>query len=533
MDRVIVVDIDHTLFSQTSRKRCIFRDIFDSSIDTETLETDFLIKSTLEQIAEETACPYETVLKKFEDAFFGPKYYEPELFSVYDYSNQILSQLNQHAGIIYLTSCNQNIRDHIVRILKENGFPNPESDNNQIIFADRNVSKLATFEQDAYLAKRMVLCNLLPKKNIAVFIGGRGSEAAAAYKNGIPSIVYSRYDERKVISDMAKTLEIDKEDTIDEYGIACICNWNDIRIYAEHCLGTTEVINEICKNHAGNYADWLSDLDQKSSLILVIATFCAAIFLNILVDSNMTALKGIVVPSFLGFITSLFSMYFAINSFSSRVTHGSELIRRLLRISLFHKDSSAPLTEQTKISETRFGATASAKYLLRRYGTLQRNELIGKNMISLRASNYTKIYPEVCARILLMFALFFMLWIGCCAFHNIIFNHETEPFLPTKYSIKTISNDVLTDENVYSFGADDFDDTMTELSLLGNSKITAIINSMGSTKGPVYVFLDDETLGLTAHDKIADYKRNIYLTIINEGFQKHQLSLGVILLYEN
>lgn len=388
-------------------------------------------------------------------------------------------------------------------------------------------------DSQLYEKKKHTLCHLTNDRQVSLMLGADATDAAAAYVNKIPSIIYTPAEEETLIEKIAKLTE---EDKIDEYSVAAVKRWTDVCLYAKHCLELTDSINEICNNHAANYADWLSDLDQKSYLILVVATFCATTFLSILIQTAPANRLLMVIMSALGLLASLSSMYFAIISFASRVTHGTEVIVDFLFPALVHKKKrhyAAPFEDRTQIDTSSFGASAGAKYLLKRYKTLNKNEIVAKNMMNLRASNYKKIFPEYIARVLLFCSLIIMFLIGaisCVSYFSLIPTVADVPRM--EYSIKSASKDGIDDKIVSVFYSDDFDETLSELSGQGQSKIDTILNQMSEEQNLVFVSLDRASFDL-ANDAISNFKRNIYLTIISEALVKHGQEMEIVLIDES
>lgn len=437
----------------------------------------------------------------------------------------VLSELNKNSDIIYLTVCPPKALPYINHFLNVNGFMGA-GEKIHIIF---NKSGVAHNSQ-LYEKKKNVLSHLSNGRQTVLMFGADTTDAAAAYINKIPSVIYAPVKEETFIAGIA---ELTHEDEIDEYSVAVVKEWSDICLYAKHCLGLTECVNEICSKHASNYADWLSDLDQKSYLILVVATFCSTTFLNILIQANPSNRLLVVILSIVGLIASLLSMYFAITSFASRVTHGAEVIFDLLFPVLMHKKHrhyAAPVEDKARIDTSSFGVSAGAKYLLKRYKTLNKNEIVTKNMMNLRASNYTKIFPEYFARVLLVFSIIIMFLIGgISCFSYFIHPTAVTGTFRANYSIKSVSKDKIDDNRIYIFYPGDFDQTLSQLSTQGQCKIDTILDQMTDAQNLAFVSLDPTSFFLS-DDTISDYKRNIYLAILSDALLKHGKEMEIVLI---
>ena len=299
VNKIIVVDIDNTILSPNLRKQKIIQELFGKSIELDRINSDFSLNGILTEIADDIGCDANTVIHKFENEFFSYNYYDAEYFDVIDNSAQYLKELNQFANIVYLTSRDIQLKEITIEQLIIKGFPEPKGKNKIIFTSIEEDIELKNFENYSFKAKQKSLEKLLTTNQVCLSIGDRPSDAAAAYQNKIQSVVFSKQKEEEIIQQMLVYLNLDRND-FDEYGIICVDNWVDIYQCAKHSLGVCQDINKICNTHAADYSSWLNDLDQKSSLILVIATFCGTIFLNILLEESSYSSNIISILALLG-----------------------------------------------------------------------------------------------------------------------------------------------------------------------------------------------------------------------------------------
>ena len=459
--RCVICDIDNTLLSQVPRKKIIIEQLFDVVITEEQIAKDFTLDETLQLVARSISCSYSVVKERFEEAFFGLDYYDNSNFSVIENCNDVLQELSEYCDIFYLTARDISLKNITEKQLEAFGFPN--ADIGHIKFASVTKEKLAGFENESFEKKTKEL--ELLKKDIlpVVVVGDRVSDIGAAYVNEIPSIIYSDLSEKEVRSQLATLLNVHEID-IDDYSYISVKKWNEIKNYILHIIGVSDDINDVCRMHSQNYADWLDDLDQKTSLILVIATFCATMFLNLL-SSGQSGIAFIF--SAVGFVSSIISMAFAIRGFSSRVTHSSETIYALL----FKKDDSRvvmPLSERKKISKSRFSSSAGAKYIWNRYMTFDKNSIVSKNLFNLRAANYEKIYPEYYGKCLLYVSIVMLLFIGAINIAKVPITRDNSTVDNT---LTTVTQGVLENKPILGLTSQDFDFNKMVLSTKGRAKI--------------------------------------------------------------
>ena len=448
-----------------------------------------------------------------------------------------LRELSNKAELLFLSSLSPESNILLGKFLEHNMILNHE---NGVEPALVNLSLPAEKEcitWHRYKTKTSYIDSLVIRKPLIMVLGFCAEDIAVAYSNAIPSIILNEDSEKDFADEVLGVInqgknEGDKgEKSIDTSGILYTKNWSDISRFLSHLIGDSSEINEICNSHAENYADWLSDLDQKSSLILVVATFCAAIFLNLLVDKNSSPNIWIIISAGIGLLVSLLSMYFAITSFASRVTHGAERIRELLfpACSKKAKHPAAPITDKENVKNSKFAASASAKYLLNRYGTLDYNEIVAKNLLNLRASNYTKIIPEFFSRILLTIAIVLIFLIGVVSVVlRFSISSNPSPDLIADVRIDHIVDGNLYEDEIHVFTSSDFDESLSCLSPQGQQKVKSIVNSI-ENRSSLFVLLDSSSLGLD-NGSVSQYKRKIYITLISEELNALGINMEVVLI---
>lgn len=526
--KAILVDIDNTLLSQNRRKQKILMDVFGEWISIQDISRDFSLMTVIENIAKAKNLDYGRAKADFESKFFSDLYYDDaDLFDVIGNSNMVLKEVckDNSCEIFYLTSRSRNVTKQTLSQLTSKGYP--YADNAHIIFAPVINEDLHNYCENSYDSKKLSIGELLDQYQIIVHIGDLASDAAASYVHGISSIVLSNH-ENEVVSSVAQILNISADD-IDPYGILCIANWNDIGEYILNRIGKSSSINDACKIHADNYASWMSDLDQKSSLILVVSTFSASIFLSFLTNAETTL--RILLLSIIGFVLSLVSMAFAIRSFSSRITHGNESITKVLWsvfTNNYKSKTFSPINDRKKSANSKFPENLGAKYLYRRYSTFNEDCFVGKNMINLRAANYEKIYPEFLAKVCLGGSILVLFIIG-------VFNVSPSATIIQTENIGEISLTIMTDQQIeipqiHCFTSSDFDFEAFTLSKSGETKLNAIIAAYEDQSfDELYLCIPPEN-----HNELSDFiqkkRDDIQLSIIYEKLVNSGIEIKVVLL---
>lgn len=525
--KVILVDIDNTLLSQNRRKQKILFDTFGVEISLEKISRDFSLETTIKGIAHKKEIDYQKAKADFEAKFFSNLYYDDtDLFDVIGNSNYVLNELYQENEfeVIYLTSRDPELAEQTLAQLVSKNYPCV--DDKHVIFARAKEENLENYGCQSFNAKKEAIRLLRKQYHIIAHIGDQASDAASSYIHDISSVVLSD-NEEGILKAVAELLN-SEIDQIDPYGILCIPKWDDIKEYLFNRLGKSSSISDACNIHAENYASWMADLDQKSSLILVISTFSASIFLSFMTDHGTQLL--LLCLSGLGFLFSLISMFFAIKSFSSRVTHGRENILKVL-FSYFKRDYKSnvfsPLHERKKAGATTFQENLGAKYLYRRFSSFNGDCFSAKNMINLRAANYEKIYPEFCAKLCLIVSIFFLFTIGCLSLFP---SSATQNIFNNQISLSIVENNEIMIPNIYSFETADFDFSNFSLSQSGCSKLEMIVENY-STKPSQDLYLHfnpDE--GNDLSDFLLEKKTDLQLSIVYEALKENGIDIKVVLI---
>lgn len=521
----ILVDIDNTLLSQNRRKQKILFDLFSIEISIQEISKDFSLERTLEKIADKKKLAYNDAKNMFEEKFFSNLYYdELDLFDVIGNSNNILTELcRQNAfEVIYLTSRNPALLAYTKAQLIAKNYP--YADDDHIVFAEVTSDKLDNYSDNSFAAKEAAIGSLCKTHQIIAHIGDLASDAAASYFHEVTSIVLSS-SENNIIESVSKLIKINTSE-IDPYGILCIPDWADIKDYLLNRTGQSSSIADSCKVHAENYASWMSDLDQKSSLILVIATFSSSIFFSILTDDGIPPIKLIFAG--IGFIFALISMYSAISSFSSRVTHGNESILKVLFSVLtrnYKSSTFSPIHESNTAAKTKFPENIGAKYIYRRFQTFNEDTFSAKNMVNLRAANYQKIYPEYLAKVLLIASIILLFLI---AFSGFFPSSHTD--YADQISVTVMQNHQADIPHIYSFDSTDFDFESFTLSTNGKSKLDTIAGIYAQQPfDSLYIsFSPDATNNLS---EFLTVKRDeLQLSIIYEALSDKMIDVKVVLI---
>lgn len=540
MDKSILINIEQTLLPEGTRTLKILKSVFHWDADSNAIETADGLHNVLSRIAEQQNMSLRDVENKFWQSQQSCDYYDQESLKIPQAAKSAFKEMNKHAELIYCSSRAIDAKEEIKKILQQIGLP-LEDGKYEIVCIPVQNPETATYEQKSFEEMHKYINNTQFTKQIELVIGGSASDVAAAYSCGVPTVIYGKPDEKIIIEHTCKLMQMDA-DCFDIYGIACLNNWYDICVYVKSLLGENCGLDEICNAHSTNYADWLSDLDQKSSLILVVGTFCAAVFVDILLQRETHGVNFVSICSLIGFLSSVFSMILAIRSFGSRVTHGSEAIKHVLNINPFQRRRDSftysPVAEKKKISGTQFGRTAKLRYLIKRYGTLDHDSISSKNLFNLRAANYEKIYPEFIAKVLLYCSILMIVLIGAFSFlTSLNIFSENKDQLGNLSSIDAYSIDSQTDKglvkkSVYLFTYDDFSIDFSSLSNEGIEKANQIVQSLPETTSTIYISFDESEKVLSQNKYVANSKREIILLLIHDEISTKNREIEVVFLCE-
>ena len=410
----IIVDIDNTILTQNVRKQVIIEKLFKIRIALSEINDDFSLDQVLKTVAEKVGLSEKEVENQFNEVFFGEEYYEKEYFSVIYDANRYLTKISEFADIIYLTARPESMRNITEAQLKEFEFPG-----GTLVTSDEQATTSVKDYQDFSLKqKTQKIKDLLLKETVEFAIGDTISDIVAYYSNDLQSVLLLTHEKESKAEEALKT-HFAEDGEFDGYGVLYVKNWKDIYDFAVYACEKDKALQEIVHQQSADYTSFLNDLDNKSSMILIIATFCATAFFSALTNAQFPECVFLRVLTCLGLATSLLSVFFAIQAFSSRVTHGQERITKImLKLLSKSKEEFLPQIDREAISKSKFAKNASIKYLYKRYGSLDEKEIKNKILYYMRAANYEKIYSEFKAKICLFATIFIMMIVAivflCC-----------------------------------------------------------------------------------------------------------------------
>lgn len=404
LKKYILVDIDNTIISQNKRKQKIIKELFGSYISLAEINADYSLVNVIKKVAVEKGFDQKETLAKFNEAFFGAEFYEAENLEVVKNANYYLTKLSEFVDIIYLTSRAERLRKVTQKSLNEFGFPKGEL----IMAREENKEAVETYDEVQLKEKNSIIKDLVLTREIVFGVGDTAADSISYYENGVQAVLITTHESEKSVEKEIISRQKSIED-YDEFGFIALDSWEEIYDFALYSLGESDDLQEIIDIQTKDYTNFLGDLDNKSSMILIIATFCATAFFSAITARFYGDNLFLKISSILGLAFSLLSVFFAIKSFSSKVAHGKDRMGKIIFDAFFKKKTTlAPHLEKKVVNKSKFARTATIKYLHSRYDTLDKKAIKNKTLYNMRSANYEKIFPEFQAKICLFFAIGFM-----------------------------------------------------------------------------------------------------------------------------
>lgn len=417
---MLIVDIDNTIISQDFRKKSILSDIFKEEI--EIVEGDFDLTKTflkyqhIKNISDERI---KELKREFEKIFFGSGYYEKRISDIIDNSNEVLQTIKNKVQIYYVTSRFETLRKITCEQLKDLGFPEVDNTRNCLFMMPDLKVSLSDFPQASLKFKNEVLKELALKHEIIAGIGDTPEDMICFNSNNIMAILYSNYYFQSDIE-----LVFEKESiTFDPYGIIEFSSWKEINLYLSMLISTeSSPLMDRVKNDSNTYSKWMSDLDNKAYLLLIVSTACTTLIIFLL---NIDRIKAswLVYPVLLSSVLAVLSIILSIRAFGSKNTSSkSASIGLNIRNSIGSPKNIfkcllgreikplGPITDHYNVHSSRYSKNAYIKFYKDRYGTIEPTEIESLKLFEIRAANYAKIYPEILARTFLIIALLLLIF---------------------------------------------------------------------------------------------------------------------------
>lgn len=447
--------------------------------------------------------------------------------------------------IIYLSARDYSLRDLTKYQLEYYGFPEVKSEDELILLSKENCPKewngkyLDEFHELSLKFKKEALCNLKSKYNIIAGIGDAISDLEACNDNNILTVM---------LKTPSTNVEVYvKKHPVDPYSYIVLDVWEEIYQYISAITSDSRELKEICIQHSNDYSKWMYDLDNKAYLILVAATFCITSFISLLGNKELEPLY-IKVIILIGIVTSALSMFFAVQAFASRNTHGrSELNDKKSNIPNFVKETinkfinvvrvllgKPPLyaksiadviqsnTNKEQVNKSEYAKVAYLRYFKERYKRLNPDEIISKTLFNLRDANYKKILSERYARFSLNITLIAMVIVAV----YYIFGIDIQETV--KGSESYFISDTENYETILRLDDNCFDDEQLSLSIKGKQLLQAVCENSEDT----YLICEIVSSDTYINDKIRNYYNSIKFELVKEYVNDIQRKKEVILIVQ-
>jgi len=282
---------------------------------------------------------------------------------------------------------------------------------------------LNTFADVALSFKGQSIAELALSRQIAASVGDSPEDVVAAMQAGVYSICLAPASNRDAVQKRIRELTGEA----DEYSYILVSRWKDVL----RALDTAETSNEsllrFIDDDYANYSRWMFDLDNKTQLMLLVASFIgAAIFATLGSSRDVPLPLAVRSLLYVALVSAALAIVFAIRGFQSRHTAGvaaSRLLtyreagggfRNMWRIfwgrTIRPAGPTIPSVDEVKRSQ--HVSRAYLKELTTKYGTLDPATIGALRMIGMRSANYTKMYPELWTRTCIFLSLLMMMLAG-------------------------------------------------------------------------------------------------------------------------
>lgn len=411
--KTIMVDIDNTLVDQVPRKKQILSELGHTDVTEETLREDFDLQSVLGSGGLTRAT--------FMKDLLGPGFQESLV--AFPRSVDALNELKNEYNIVYFSIRPKDQEEVTIHLLQRLGFPSIDGD--KVVIAlwpiEDNIGTLeeGQIKQQSSEWKCQFASEYVCHKPVLAAISDTPEDVSIFASLGIPSILFNSHGNPDELR--SQVAQIIQSEFISE-SIRFISTWEEIPDIIR-TLDKSEVeLLQLVATHTTEYTSFLRDLDAKTRLLLVIATFLGASFFGISWHAfpqfaSSTLYKILGVSAGFGLIFSLLAMVFSIRAFSSRHTRGSAAgeVISLKGWRMFFdilrgqevRPGGSPVEEAEAARQGKgpTGRLAHLAFFQHHYGTYDPILIRNRRMLDMRALNYQKIYPEVWARRMLIAGL--------------------------------------------------------------------------------------------------------------------------------
>jgi phosphoglycolate phosphatase-like HAD superfamily hydrolase len=413
--KAIIIDLDNTLIDTAQRKHSILKEFMPNEVISEKkVKEDFDLVSILGTSETEV---HKSFFKKL-DSENGIKKHVAPLFP--DVLKFIKKHVNEGNSIILLTERPINLKDVTIEELKNIGLDGHIS---ELHMYDNNFSNVADF-------KKTEMKLLTQRFDVIASIGDRPDDMESAKIYNIPFVLMRTTLPSEVILDQTKK----------NGSWRAICNsWNEIDIAIDIIIEGRKKMVNLRDQFTESYSKWLADLDNKSRVVATIATLLATLTGKIVIDKSQS-IRPIDYIMGVAFVLSIFSLLYSIRSLTSRRTSGpnsgfqiSTSLKQLFSILfgkpqkwLYKEGDPIDYFEKFKKYPEEEKARSHYNYFFEQYNTYDPESISNHRLFELRATNYSKLYPERIASILLMFAIvLIVVWL----FPTAIQHHLSDPNL--------------------------------------------------------------------------------------------------------
>lgn len=422
MKKTIIVDIDNTIVDQVPRKIKALESIGITNVGEDVIKQDFTLGSVLH--GANRGAFYKIIL--------GPDLQEHLV--AFPGASQSLNELKRDYRIIYISARPSGQRDLTVDLLARLGFPKPDGEEVELALwpLQRDIADLSEDEVDSESLKwkQAFVSERASSEQLVAAISDTSDDVSAFAALGIPSILFHSHGKPE---DLRSEIEQKINNRFISESIQLTSDWQRVAHLVSALDRSEDELAALVTTHSSEYASFLSDLDAKARLLLVIATFLGTSFFGILwhavsqlsplLDRTSTTLYQVLgVAGGIGLTASLLAMAFSIRAFGSRHTRGLVAGRfiTLGGLPYFFRNfipiitGKEPCPPGSPVEEARLAYKEQGSLLRRlthlaffqrHYGTYDPALIRNQRMLDLRAMNYTKIYPEIYARTMLFTAI--------------------------------------------------------------------------------------------------------------------------------
>ncbi|MGM0687037.1 MAG: 5' nucleotidase, NT5C type [Promethearchaeati archaeon] len=420
--KTIVVDIDNTIIDQVPRKIKILNNIGVPDVDEEVIRHDFNLDTVL----------HGANRRAFFKVLLGPDLQQD--LTAFPGASKYLNELAKDYRIVYISARPSSQQSLTTGLLERLGFPKPDEENVRLALwpLRQDIGNLSDNEvnSESLEWKRGYISGLVSSEQVVAAISDTSDDVSAFATLGVPSILFHSHGEPKYLRSEINQ-KIDNPFVSESIQFAS--DWQRVASLVRALDRSEEELATLVTTHSAEYASFLSDLDAKARLLLIIATFLGASFFTILWHavsllgpslSRTSAILCLVLGAAggLGLAASLLAMTFSIRAFGSRHTRGTTAGRliSLGRVGFFFRnfipiisgrESSPPGSpvEEAQLASRDQGSglrrLTHLAFFQRHYGTYDPALIRSQRMLDLRAMNYGKIYPEIYARNMLFVAI--------------------------------------------------------------------------------------------------------------------------------